>query len=229
MPIPVETTTDPAGKLAVYEIATRVKRQFGDEFGAQITDEDILRWINDAMRDICLNNNLLEKKSTTAVVANQQDYSIPNDLLTLHTVRYGTLKLSAFSLQEADEFISQESANTGDPLYYSLWANTLSLYPIPTTAATSLTLFYTRTPLAVTSLADTPEIPAAYHLRLVEYCIAQAHELDADQEAYQRKMAQFKENVQSTKDNGEWDSRDFYPNISASIDDTEAYGIGYYG
>lgn len=55
--------------MLVSEIATRVKRQFGDEAGAQIEDADILRWVNDAMIDIARTNNLLQISATTATTA----------------------------------------------------------------------------------------------------------------------------------------------------------------
>jgi hypothetical protein len=227
MPLPVGTPTEPAGVLRVSDIAIRVKRQFGDEFGAQITDADILRWVNDAMRDIALRNNLLQVKAVTATVANQQDYTLPADMLTLHSVRYGTDKLQSLTLSEADTFMDTTSSNAGTPVYYSQWGSTISLYPIPSDAATSLNIYYTRQPVVVDDLSDAPELPAAYHLRLVEYCIAQAYELDSEPESYAQKMAQFNQNVDSTKDNGEWQNREFYPNITVSLEDTVSGGWDY--
>lgn len=230
MPLPVGASTEPGGSLTVSEIAIRVKRQFGDEYGAQITDDDILRWVNDAMRDIALKNNLLPVKSSTALVAGQQDYTLPTDLVTLDTIRYGTTKLQPLSQQEADEFMDTTTTNTGTPLYYSRWGSTISLYPIPDSSAVSggsLALYYNREPNAVTDLSSTPEIPRVYHLRLVEYCIAQAYELDESAEQYAAKMQQFNNNVANTKDNNEWQNRDFYPHISVSMEDTPAAGYDW--
>ncbi len=227
MPLPVGAPTEPGGKLTVSDIAIRVKRQFGDENGAQINDADILRWVNDAMRDIALRNNLLPIKATTATVAAQQDYALPSDLLTLVSVRYGTEKLAALTLQEADEYVDASTNNQGVPQYFSVWGSTISLYPIPTDANTSLNLFYNRQPLVVNDNSDIPEIPAAYHLRLVEYCIAQAFELDSEMESYQAKMAQFNDGVKNTKDNGEWQTRDFYPHISVVLEDTVDSGMDW--
>ncbi len=224
MPLPVGAPTEPQGKLTVAEIAIRVKRQFGDEDGSQVTDEDILRWVNDAMRDIALRNNLLEVKAVTPTVAAQQDYVLPTDLLTLHSVRWGTDKLKSLTLQEADEFMDTSAVNQGQPVYYSMWGQTISLYPIPQDAATPLNIYYTRQPLVVSDSADIPDVPAAYHLRLVEYCIAQAFELDSESDNYAQKMAQFNRNVDTTKSNGEWKNRDFYPHITVSLEDTSDSG-----
>jgi hypothetical protein len=40
-------------------------------------------------------------------------------------------------------------------------------------------------------------------------------------------MAQFNQNVDSTKDNGEWQNREFYPNITVSLEDTVSGGWDY--
>ena len=133
MPLPAGAASEPEGKLTVAEISTRVKRQFGDDYGAQITDDDILRWINDAMRDIALRNNLLQIKAATAVVDGQQDYTLPSNLLTLAAIRFGTTKLQALNPQEADEFVA-ENTGEGTPQFYSVWGSTISLYPIPDAA-----------------------------------------------------------------------------------------------
>ena len=53
--------------MLVSEIATRVKRQFGDESGSLIDDNDILRWCNDAQVDIIRKTAALTSSQTTAV------------------------------------------------------------------------------------------------------------------------------------------------------------------
>jgi hypothetical protein len=50
--------------MLVSEIATRVRRQFGDDVGILITDADIIRWVNDAQREIAVKANLLQVRAT---------------------------------------------------------------------------------------------------------------------------------------------------------------------
>jgi hypothetical protein len=93
--------------------------------------------------------------------------------------------------------------------------------------STDLTLYFTRQPVQVTVVGDTPELPVQYHPRIVEYCIAQAAELDDNLAQYQLKMAQFENGVTKLKDNADWDSQDTYPTISVSPRDYGEYAEFY--
>lgn len=220
------------------EIALRVKRQFGDEAGAQITDADILRWINDSQREIAVHNDLLQTIATTNVVAAEDQYPLPPDVLTLRSVRFGGRKLSHLSQAEVANFIQSQGTGsgqeaTGTPTHYSSWGLKVDLYPTPAAAnltqAEKLQIYYTRQPTTMTSLVETPELPLQYHNRIVEYCIAQSHELDDNSESYKQKMQQFKEGVDQLKrlDDGE---QDVYSSISTSLSDVGdgAYSYGGY-
>lgn len=203
--------------MLVSEIATRVKRQFGDEANAQITDADIIRWVNDAQRELALANNLLQVRATTTPIAGQAEYAIPSGLLTLHSCKYRNVKLVPLSIQEADDLLDPTVTTSGTPTHFYQWSSRLILYPAPDTGtAEDLTLFYTRVPVEITLVSQTPELPVQYHNRILEYCLAQAAELDDNPETYQMKMGEFKSNTQNMKDNSEWSERDFYPTISVS-------------
>ena len=214
--------------MLVSEIATRVKRQFGDEAGAQITDADIMRWINDAQREIAANNDLLQATATSNIVAGTDQYNLPTDVLTLRSVRYNGRRLALMTADEAANYVNQDTAkSSGEPTAYSLWGLKIDLYPTPAAALVGgLSVAYTKIPTQVTALGDTPELPQQYHGRIVEYCLAQAHELDDNMESYQAKMNQFQDGMDRMKG---MDAPDqiVYGGISTSIAD--AGDGGYYG
>lgn len=213
--------------MNVGEIALRVKRQFGDEAGAQITDADIIRWINDAQREIAHHNSLLQTVATTAVVNGQDQYTLPPDMLTLRSVRYAGRKLQFMTPEESSEIIGSDNTTTGTPTHYSVWGLKIDLYPAPLGSdADDIQLYYTRQPAPITVTTQTPELPLQYHNRIVEYCIAQAYELDDNEESYQRKMRQFQEGVDKLKDNVDWQTQDVYPSITVSSND---YGESWGG
>lgn len=223
----------PVGSLTVAEIAIRVKRQFGDEAGAQINDADILRWVNDAMKDIAVNNDLLQVKATSDALTNISEYHIPLDMLTLRSVKFKGKLLKPLSIQEANEFISghddDENDPVGEPTHYWLWSNTITVYPTPgVDAFGQLMLYYTRNPKVLTAMTEVPEISPLYHSRLVEYCLAQAYELDDNWESYQGKMRMFQEGMDRLKDNAERVQHDFYPMITVVAADTGEGEWGYY-
>src|SRR6266542_1596244 len=199
-------------------IATIVKRQFGDENAAQITDDHIVKWIDAACREITSQNDeTLRKQATAATVANQADYALPTDLLKLHGVKYRGITLEYLSIQAADQYIFDRSAASypvGVPTHYWIW-DLLSLYPAPSAGgASDLTILYTRRPTAYTDLATAPDVPEQYHNRIVEYCIAQTAELDEDDGKYKDKIQEFRENVGQQKEEEIWKSTEFYPFIT---------------
>lgn len=213
--------------MLVSEIATRVKRTFGDENGAQISSADIYRWINDAMRDIAINNNVLQVSATLATTANTPSLSIPAGILKMHSVRWLGIPLQGLSVQEADELIAgpgysaAQGYPVGTPTHYWLFAGKINLYPAPVAdGTTDLVLYYTKVPTEVAADGDTPELPVQYHNRLVEYCVAMAQEIDGNLEAYQMKMSQFSSNVNDLKSVDDWRTQEFYPSITPSVADT---------
>ncbi len=208
--------------MLVSEISTRVLRQFGDEANVQITDADILRWVNDAMREIALHNNLLQSRATTRLIAGQREYGLPNDVLTLRSVRYADTKLRAMAPAEAEAYIERphDTTNRGVPQLYWVWANRLNIWPTPDrTDANDLQIFYTRQPIPVAAVTETPELPLQYHNRIVEYCLQQAYELDENWSAAQAKQQQFQQGVEVLKGQEEYTPRDFYPSIVSLPED----------
>ena len=218
--MPISANTTGQGTLSVAEIAIRVKRQFGDEAGSQINDADIMRWINDAQREIAINNDLLQVVGKVGLLAGVSQYGLPQGMLMLRSVRANKRKLDHLTRSEESNFLSDKEFSSGEPTHYSYWANALDLYPTPDkTVADALVIYYIRTPIAVTALADVPELPAQYHNRIVEYCIAQSHELDDNLESYQAKMRMFKDGVAGMKGMDDTE-QDVYPSISTARDDT---------
>lgn len=207
--------------LTVGEIFTRVQRQFGDDTSAQLTIDDVVRWINDAMRDIAINNDLLQVRGTQNSVANQKNYTLPTDIMKLQSVKYAGISLRASTLQELDSLMGTDDQTiaqgyaVGTPQTYWLYANELNLYPAPATSlAGGISIYYTRQPTDVAASTDVPGIPQEYHNSLVEYCMAKAFELDANHFVASMKQQRFDQSVAALKQNVDWNSQQYYPFIT---------------
>jgi len=208
--------------LTVQDIFTRIQRTFGDEAQAQLTQADVLRWINDAQREIAVANNSLQVKTTASSVAQQQAYSLPVGILRLHSVRYNGLALESRTLEQMDELIGTmdqtvaQGYPTGTPQYYYVWAGQINLYPAPDSPITNgLTIYYTREPVQVAALSDTPELPDQYHNRIVEYCLARAYELDENLFAANMAEQKFATGVAALKQDESEKVQEFYPFITS--------------
>lgn len=215
------------------DVKTRVQRTFGDEAGSQVTDADVYRWINDAQREIAIANDLLQVKGTQNVVAAQHDYTLPNDILKLLSVKYNGIALRAITMQEADELIgSIDQSNvqgypTGTPTHYWIFANQINFYPSPDAAIVGgITIYYIKQPTDVAADNDALSTPVEYFNRIVEYCLSLAYEMDENYDAANQKLAQFKSGVAELSGNEAWEQQEFYPHIT-SLPDTAFADYGY--
>lgn len=216
--------------MIVSDIQTRVKRTFGDESGVQVTDTDIIRWINDGQRQIVLQNEgLLETTATADAVSGQQEYALPADTLIFRSVKYKTVGYNAyyhmkgFSFNEFNEYIDGwegEAYVNGIPEIYTLYAGNLILFPIPSDSfANALKIYYNRKPIEVETSVDTPDLPELYHESLVKYCLQQAYELDEDLEAAGAKSQELVGDIQLLRGRQDWKNQETYPTITVLMED----------
>ena len=204
------------------DIQTRVFRTFGDEAAIQITPDDVIRWVNDAQREIAITAGLMETVGTTFGVATGGP--LPEDLLTLHSVHAypntgdesASVVLSVVSFTEGERLLNTANPEgVSLPSCYWTFGRTLFLYPALTCY---IKVFYTREPTPVSNVNDVLDLPVNYHTRIYEYCMKQAYELDENFEAAALKGAEMDKNIQTQQNQEAWNSQKLYPFINASED-----------
>lgn len=215
------------------DIKTRVKRQFGDESGVQVTDADIVRWVNDAQRDIVMQNEeLLEKTATIDSVATQQSYDFPSDLFILRSIRYkgslddGYRHLKYLNLQQFDELLDGWDSNSllsADSIavgWYTSYESKIYLYPTPNESIVgAIKILYSRLPVDVANDVDNLDLPIYYHNAVSNYCLQKAYELDEDFDAANFAAQQVQADVKLNKEKEKIDNAEFYPVISVRYED----------
>ncbi len=215
--------------MKVSEVINRVRSTAGDSQALQFTDSTVLDWINDGIRECAITNNLLQKRANTNTVVNQTEYTLPSDILKLHSVKVSGSKIKVLTLQEFDEYTGGSGEGvSGDGVVCYVWADKLTLFPTPNTVQSLIIDYIYDPPLHLIANINTDVIglPVGYHSRIVDYCLAQVAQQDDDMERYAAKMQEFRTGVQSLKDQPE-DTYDLYPSISVSSRDA---GDGdYYG
>lgn len=222
--------------MNVQDVVTRVKRIFGDEAGVQITDEDIIRWTNDAQQDIALNNEqLMQAIATADAVQNQAEYDVPADFAVLKFLMYKGFRLKKMSFQEFNEYIDGFTADPGISPYgpgipeiFMVWENKITVFPKPQESLTGgFKIYYIKTPPSVGNLADGLTVPLQYHNAVVDYCLQKAYELDED---YQKSAAKKQEFTDATmKLNDREKVQDYYPRITTLPEDENYGNYGYWG
>lgn len=217
--------------LTLAQIKVDVKRLFGDESGVQITDADITRWANKALSLIVQENDgLLQAKAVADLIANQQSYTPPVNMLTIKRIRVkrdtdlSYFKIEGMSYQEFDEYIDGwEGTYYGTspiPSVYMFYANEIHIFPIPTsTVVGGMEILYTRRPVELVADGDIPDVPEEYHDIIIDFVLQQAYEMDENWEAVGNKSVQVTTGIQSNRHREDTMTQESYPRITVLAED----------
>jgi len=220
------------------DILIRVQRQFGDESGVQVTQDDVVRWVNDSLREATLQNPKLRQNTAFVdALAGSQSFlfSLPDEaaVIRINSVYFNNsdgiyIKLGYLTLQEMDAYIDgwYIASDTGAPQVYTYeWAGssansvTIKTWPIPdSNVVNGFKINYDKTPAILSTLATVVDVPALYFTYILEYCLMKAYEMDEDWEAADRK-AQYIQSTLNTLGNQDIMGQDFYPSVMSLPED----------
>lgn len=214
------------------QIALRVKRQFGDESGVQVTDTDVMMWLNDAIREAVIQNNSINiKRKTVAALAGQVLCKLPDpeNLVGVRSIQYrGDSNSPYISLEYLpptafDQLFPDwnSGTSTGSPCFYtSASTSQFKVFPAPAVNdGLGFSVEYNSFFCEVEDLTVAMDISARYYQYLVEYCLMKAYEMDENWEAADRKASfiQSTLNVLSSDDGNQHQAT--YPVISTRPED----------
>lgn len=211
--------------LRGVDVSIRVKSQFGDLSGAQVSDDAILRWINDAQREIVNSNFLLRDTKYANIVAGQHDYPYPDNLvLAIEAIYIDGMPIESVSIQQAREFaITRDPAfaRTSDtPAVWYERAGVITIYPKPAKNITNgLKIEYLKNPVPLTQMTDYLSVPDRYFNELVNYVIAQAMEMDENFAAATYKLSQFRDGLSRLAYKDNMNQTDLYFTITPDPED----------
>lgn len=219
--------------MNVTDVINRVQRIFGDQSGVQVTQQDIINWINDGQEEIVINNEgLMEATATADIVQGQDTYNLPADCSVLRSLRYNGYHMKRMSVTEFDLYLDGFAANPtpygqGISTIFCVWQNQVRIFPQPNAStAAGLSILYIQHCATVNTTADPLTVPVQYHKALVDYCLQQAYELDEDLQKMGAKKQDFTQKMLQLNDRNKWTSQETYPTITTMPDD-EDYGGNY--
>lgn len=179
--------------MNVQDVITRVRRTFGDDAAVQVTNEDVIRWINDGQIEVVkTNDGALQKSDLIDLVANQAQYTLPADFFILRSLRYKFADMTSFSslkylnMQQFDESIDGwdgTAFSAGNPRFFTMYEGRVILFPVPQySMVDGLKILYNQKPTDVVGTSDALALPLIYHNTIFKYCMWQASLLDEDHE-----------------------------------------------
>jgi hypothetical protein len=176
-------TLHPITKYA-SDVATAVKRQFGDESGVQITDSDILRWINDGQREIAASTRCLKTIGTVSTVAGVNSYDISGiNIIAIDSIRYNNVPLEISSFEESEKLAlsTQVIFNPNvNPTNWYTYGDNIIIWPTPTVTGDTISAYIVKYPAEVTGTSSLLSIPDSFYNVLINYVLSKAYALDED-------------------------------------------------
>lgn len=157
------------------EIETAARRKYNSVNSGFFSSNEVYDLIYQAELEIARETKMLEGLTTTTSTASTRDYAYPTGVLEIKRVEYDGQKLEKIDFREDDSITVFDSNATteGTPLYYTDWGNTLYLRPVPDTSSVQIRIYYYKMPTAVTSASQTLEVPALFHMSIVDYVVAE--------------------------------------------------------
>jgi hypothetical protein len=194
-----------------FDVYERVRTLFGDTSGAQITDQMVVRWINDGQQEIVNNNPILKDTKYSNIVAGQAEYTFPNDKVQyIEAIYVDGRPVQPLSPEAYRQYIladdPRQTAKQDIPDVWYERNGLLTFYPTPEKDfPNGLKLEYVKMPDKVTYISTSQilSIPDRYLNELVNYVMTQALELDENFSAADYKRNQFREGLdrQSQREN----------------------------
>jgi hypothetical protein len=212
-----------AATKLVSDVATSVKRQFGDESGAQITDTDIIRWVNLGQLELTRQQKWNKTTTTTPSVANQDTYNLPGvNIISIEALFYNGVPLELRQFNEVQELILSKTGigqpiQGGTPVLWYDWDDAVILYPPPTASGDTIKLYCVIQPATVTALTDALSLPDIYFQSLLNFVMQQAYELDDDWQGVTQKRTQLKSDLGEIE--SDYGSDRYYPTVVVMQED----------
>lgn len=208
---------------SVSDVILEVKRVFGDESGVQITDSDIVRWINAAQLEVAMRNpEILPAVALVNAVANQADYPLLTNIptvLTIQSIHFRNKPVKNLPFQEAEEFLMNGDNSvvppvpTGDPMFWYERAGVVTFYPAPAASESQIIKIYFNKRPDVVSTNTLLSLSDHYYNGIVAFVLEQAYLLDENPQLAGVVAAKFDSAVTRMSERTQTQS-DYYPFIT---------------
>ena len=174
------------------------------------TDEELLRWMNRGQLDFVNRTRVLEDKEVSTTEAGVGVYPLPSNCLSVHALFINLAQATETvpnpppnwqrliptnlekNAQQAPNFTSTDSSQTGDPTSYMIWGRNLYLFPVPRATVSpqlppsdNLMLFFKSKPLDITASNQPLGLDDSLHEALIAYVLWRAFEKEKEFEQSQ--------------------------------------------
>lgn len=190
------------------DIMDSTKRQFGDESGVQITEDDITRWANQATMEINSKNKVLRASAEvpisgiTSKISTPDDCMVPIRVLYINDDKQQSIKLVGIGLDDFIDKYPNLRYSTGVPINWSISMEDIMVGPAVDGLENPSAIFevyYVPEPEKMEVGADRIPLPDRYFDRIVEYVMSKAYELDENWQGHSIQRQLFEDSLTDRK------------------------------
>lgn len=141
----------------------------GDNFFSQA---EIFNYFWAGQMELAQETFCIKNTYTTTSVASQRAYDFPSTALSIGRVEYDGQRVYPNDFVDDDGLTGNNpgDTSTGIPQNYQLWDDQIYFRPLPSASALTITIYSYDLPSQPTSVG-TIDVPARYHLMLVDYAL----------------------------------------------------------
>jgi hypothetical protein len=175
------------------ECITSIRDRLDETDARAWTDAQLRRWVNEGVRDVARQAEVLQTTEDIAVSGGTQEYLMPADVVRVYRVEWrpdgetSVYPLDYMDFHEMDQVWNTSQSTSGTPAYYTMWGYPPSLnmilYPTPAVGGAAR-VFYYRVPANLetdgTDDAEDVSVPEGWEDLLIDY--AEYHALRKDRD-----------------------------------------------
>ena len=180
------------------EIETQARARYNASGDPHFTSSEIRNSIYQAELELALEAFVIEAVTTTSSTASQQTLAYPTNCIGIRRVEYDGKKLAAGGLEDDPKTSTTEV--TGTPGEYTVWSDTIYLYPTPD-AVKTVKIFHYNEPAEVTTASTTMSVPVRYHTDIIDYVLSIMYAKDQNTQMATYHRNQWESNLLKIKRN----------------------------
>lgn len=178
----------------VTELIAQVRDIVDEPIGAQFSDTQLRRWLNEGNRDLSRSTRHLKTQQTIPTVAGTSSYTVNANALSIELAWYQDvpgarfLALEPRHMENMDAVRGYNWARTGTPSFFSTQGFSPNLqiliYPVPAVTADNIVVYVSRisADIDITGAGDASQVdtPSAWYDALADYAEMKCLRRDRD-------------------------------------------------
>jgi hypothetical protein len=137
--------------------------------------------------ELALEASVIEATTTVSSTTNTQTVTFPTNCIGIRRIEYDGQKLNPASVDDDPKNSTTEVYGT--PAEYSIWNDTIYLYPTPQDSQ-SVKIFYYKEPDQLTASSTVMSVPARYHTDILDMVLSvmYAKDQNTNMSSYHRNL-----------------------------------------